>query len=246
MGCKFMLLLATRCLYLGRHQGGIGGQGYIWPNISLTHRLTKCHAELQWYHSWPLDACIGGKGGVRLGYQGGQCMHRGCQGASGVDIWTIKMVYCKVLLKTQDSLLNIADNRTWAQVNWTQVSTTLGQQMPLPGDIEGHRGWWGGGTSPKHQPDLQADDVMLTCSSTTLDHYMPVLGMGWGIKGPTVGEGIGGYIWQMKMVYCKVLLKTQDSLLQTIEHEFWSTGSKLVRGWGYVWQNINMTPRLMT
>ena len=45
------------------------------------------------------------------------------------------MVYFKVLLKTQDGLLNTADNRTSAQVNGTQVSTTLGHQMPLPGGI---------------------------------------------------------------------------------------------------------------
>ena len=32
----------------------------------------------------------------------------------------------------------------------------------------------------------------------------------------------------MKMVYYKVLLKTQDSLLQTIEHELRSMGPKLV------------------
>ena len=32
----------------------------------------------------------------------------------------------------------------------------------------------------------------------------------------------------MKMGYCKVLLTTQDSLLQTIEHELRSTGPKLV------------------
>ena len=32
----------------------------------------------------------------------------------------------------------------------------------------------------------------------------------------------------MKMVYCKVLLKTQDGLLQTIEHELRSVEPKLV------------------
>ena len=39
---------------------------------------------------------------------------------------------------------------------------------------------------------------------------------------------MGGYISNMKMGYCKVLLKTQDGLLQTIEHELKSTGLKLV------------------
>ena len=32
----------------------------------------------------------------------------------------------------------------------------------------------------------------------------------------------------MKMVYCKVLLKTEDGLLQTIVHELRSMGPKLV------------------
>ena len=30
-------------------------------------------------------------------------------------------------------LQSIADNRTWGQINWTQVHTTLGHQMPLLG-----------------------------------------------------------------------------------------------------------------
>ena len=32
----------------------------------------------------------------------------------------------------------------------------------------------------------------------------------------------------MKVVYCKVLLKTQDGLLETVEHELRSMGPKLV------------------
>ena len=63
-------------------------------------------------------------------------------------------------MKKEDSLLqstlensrwSIADNRTCVQVNGTQDSTTLGHQMPLPGDIEvAYRGDRGGrGTSDK-------------------------------------------------------------------------------------------------
>ena len=37
----------------------------------------------------------------------------------------------------ENSRLSIADDRTSAQVNGTYLSTTLGHQMPLPGDIEG-------------------------------------------------------------------------------------------------------------
>ena len=69
---------------------------------------------------------------------------RGVRGHWG-DIWRIKMVYFKVVLKTQDGLLNTADNRTWAQANETQVSTTLDHQMPPPRGIEGAWGWLGWG-----------------------------------------------------------------------------------------------------
>ena len=41
-----------------------GGMGYIWPEVSLTQRLTKCQADLKWYHSWPVDASTRG-GGLR-------------------------------------------------------------------------------------------------------------------------------------------------------------------------------------
>ena len=64
-------LSATRCLYWG----------YIWPKV----RVTKCQADLMWYHSWPLDA------------------------------------------STRGYIL--------PQVNWTQLSTTLGHEMPLLGGV---------------------------------------------------------------------------------------------------------------
>ena len=58
---------------------------------------------------------------------------------------------------------------------------------------------------------------MLTCSSTSLDHYIPVLGV--GIQRANGGMGAsGGYIWKMKMAYCKLLLKTQDALLNTADN----------------------------
>ena len=47
---KLVPLLATKCLYLVGHWGGIGEWwvgGYMWQNISMTHRLMKCHADLQ-------------------------------------------------------------------------------------------------------------------------------------------------------------------------------------------------------
>ena len=43
-------LLATKCLY----------QGYIWPKVGLTQRMTKCQLDLTYYHSWPLNASTRG------------------------------------------------------------------------------------------------------------------------------------------------------------------------------------------
>ena len=80
--------------------------------VNLTQRLTKCQADLMYYHSWPLDACTGVGVSRRL--------------TGGVGGYTskMKMVYCKVLFKTQDSLLNTEDNRTWAQVNASTWGTS--------------------------------------------------------------------------------------------------------------------------
>ena len=56
--------------------------------------------------------------------------------------------------------------------------------------------------------------------------------LGWGHQGGCRGswgcQGVLGYIRNIKMGYCKILLKTQDSLLWTIEHELNATGAKLV------------------
>ena len=82
----------------------------------------------------------------------------------------------------------------------------------------------------KHQSDPQADDM--SCWPT----WVPLLTtrclywgggiMGWqGCRGVGV---FGGYIWKMKTVYCKVLLKIQDGLLQKKEHELRSTRPNLV------------------
>ena len=42
---NFIPFLATSCLYQG---------GYVWVQVSLTQRLTTCHADLMLYHSWSL------------------------------------------------------------------------------------------------------------------------------------------------------------------------------------------------
>ena len=67
-----------------------------------------------------------------VGYWGGWCGCRGHQGCQGLHL-KMKTVYCKVLLKIQDGLLNTEDNRTWSEVNGTQVITTIAHQMPLCG-----------------------------------------------------------------------------------------------------------------
>ena len=126
----------------------------------------------------------------------------------------MKMVYCKVLLKTEDSLLNTADNRIWDQVNGTQISTTLGHQMPLSGAWRGI----GGGPSDqtKHQPDPQADQM--SCWPAVVPLLTTrCLYWGWvGCQGANEGlggcQGHQGWHLKIKMVYCKVLLKTQDSI----------------------------------
>ena len=75
--------------------------------------------------------------------------------------------------------------------------------------------------------------------------------LGWGHQGGCRGswgcQGVLGYIWNIKMGYCKILLKTQDSLLWTIEHELNATGAKLVPFLaarllyerGYIWTEVS-------
>ena len=93
---KLVLLLATRCLYLG----ALRDMGW-WGGIHLA-KQPKPHADDMSF--WPAvvplltTRCLCGGGGS----QGDQ---QGMWGALGGYIWQMKMVYCKVLLKTQDSLL---------------------------------------------------------------------------------------------------------------------------------------------
>ena len=163
----------------------------------------------------------------------------------GVYSWKLKMVYWTLqtieqeLRSMEPKLVPLLATRCLYLGHWV------------------HRGWWGGGTSDKTSAwPTGWWHVMLTCSSTTLGCEIPVLG--WNIKGANRGyrgikghwgiRGIGGYIWKMKMVYCKVLLKTQDGLLQAIEHELRWMGPKLVPllatsclYWGYIWAQIKLT-----
>ena len=83
----------------------------------------------------------------------------------------------------------------------------------------------------KYQPDPQADDMLCWPAVVPLLNTRCLYwgGASKGLVG-SVGRcwGIGGlHMKKMKTVYCKVLLKTQDSLLHTIEHELRWIGPKL-------------------
>ena len=161
------------------------------------------------------------------GHWGGNGVCTGGGGVKGADSGQLG-----IHMKNEDGLLestlensrqSIADNRTWVQVNGTQVSTTLGYQMPLPG------GYWGGnGGGIKHQPDPQ-DDQMSCWHAVEPCLMTRCLHRGWvgGIEEAWGCQGVLGYdIWKMKMVYCRVLLKTQDGLLNIADNRTWAQVSE--------------------
>ena len=101
-------LLATRCIFLG----GTDPQAYdmsCWPAVQLL--ITRCLY-------------------LTLGHQGA---YRECWGVRGY--WGLHMKYKDGLLQSplENSRRSIGDNRTWAEINWTKVSTILGHQIALPG-----------------------------------------------------------------------------------------------------------------
>ena len=201
-------LLATRCLYLG-HWGGIWGwwvwQGTSdktssWPTgwsicVMLTCSSTTLDYEMPvLVLGWGVSGeLIGGVWALGVTYEKWRL-------SIAKYSWKFKTVYCEA-----------------------QVSTTLGHQMPLPGDIEGEYG--GDGVAEYIWQNIVLTHSLMRCYAN--------MGLGWGCQGTdrelTGGVwGIGGYIWKMKTVYWKVLMKTQDSLLQTIEYELRSMGPKFV------------------
>ena len=155
---KIIPFLATRCLYMGAY----GGDGCGRVHLTKHHPDPQADDLLCWPAVVPLltTRCLywgwGGSGGV-MGAD------RGCWGLH----MKIKTVYCKVLVQTQES---IADNRTWAQVNGTQVRTTLGHQMLLPAwHWGGIWRWWVWQVHlTKHHPDQQADDPLSWPALVTL------------------------------------------------------------------------------
>ena len=238
--------------------------------VNLTQMLTKCQVDLMQYCSWALDASTWRCGwGVHLTkhqsdpqaddmscwpavvpFLTTRCLYvvgwgnTGTEGGVGAIeeslggyIWKMNMVYCKLLLKTQDGLLQIIEH---------ELRSTKTQLIPLLATRCYSLGAWGVGVHlTKQQSDPQADDM------SSWPAVVPLLAtrcLYWdgGIGG---WQGaLGGYIWKMNMVYCKLLLKTQDSLLQTLEHELRSTGSKLVlvlppdaSHWGHWGVGVHLT-----
>ena len=94
--------------------------------------------------------------------------------------------------------------KSWPNVKWILCSFTLGHHMTLPGSM--------GGFLMTGNPDPPVDYMASWCE-------MPPMG---------TLKDVGGYIWKLKTVYCKVLLITADNLLQTIAHWLRSMRPKLV------------------
>ena len=173
----------------------------------------------------------------------------------------MKMIYCKILLKTHDGLLQTIEHE------FRSMGPKATRFLYLRA-VRGHMGvMWVHLT--KHQPEPQADDMScwpaVVPPLTTRYLYWDGVGASGANKGC---RGIGGH-WGLHM-------KNEDSLLQsTLENSRWSIadnriwaqvngthvsttlghqmplpwgieGACGVMGWGYIWQNISLTHRLMT
>ena len=151
IGPRLVPLLATRCLYLGELRGhrrwwdgGTSDKTTAWPT-GWWHIILPCgsttldHQMPVWGWGWGIKGA------------------NGCRGHWGLHMKNEDGLLQSTLENSRES---IADNRTWAQVNWTYVSTSLGHQMPLLGDMSYWRSAW-----PKGWPN-----VKLTWHSTALGH----------------------------------------------------------------------------
>ena len=184
-GTKLVLLLATICPYLGALMG-IEGDG---SGVHMTKHQPDPLANDMSY--WPAIVQLLTTRFLYWGRDGGGGV-KGPTGGVGVSGGIVRFH-----MKNEDGLLQstlenwryaIADNRKWAQVNGTQVNTTLGHQMPLPGGIDGHRGWSGEVHMTIHQPEPQADDMSCWLAVLQLLTIRCLyLGGGGSVKGLTRG-----------------------------------------------------------
>ena len=202
--CDVVLLLGTRSLYLGVW---LGGGGRV---VHLTRHQSNPQPDDM--SCWPAVVPPLTTRCLYLGWGGVSGASRGVGVAGGIRgyIWKMKTVSCKVLLKTQDGLLQTIEH---------ELRSTRPKIVPLLATRCLSLGALRGGVHlTKQQPDPQADDMsfwlavvpLLTtrCLYWWLGHW----GQAWGIREPAGGigvVGIGGYIWKMKTVCCKVLLKTE-------------------------------------
>ena len=108
---------------LFEHQMPLLG-GYIWMNISLNQRMTKCQDDLTLHYSWPPD---GSTGRLHL---------TECQ-LDPKDDQISKMTWHSTILVLQLPLLGVdltgisAWPKGWTNVKMTWYSITLGHEMPL-------------------------------------------------------------------------------------------------------------------
>ena len=192
-------------------------------------------------------------GGGTLGVNRGVGMSGGIGGLH----MKMKTVYFTVLLKSQDSLLQTIEH----ELMWTgpKLVPLLATRCLSLGGLRRHDGveyiW---------QNSSLTHRLMTLCWLAVVPLlFTRCLYWGWGWEwwheGLSGGvRGTEGYIWNMNTVSYKVLLKTQDDLLQTIAHDLMWTGSKLVphlatrclslgafRGWVHL-KNSRLTHRLMT
>ena len=122
-------ILAIRYLYWG----------YIWPQVSLIQRLTKCQADLKEYHSRPWDTSTreyvsSQVNQIQLCTTHGHhmpllgiCLNSGQMGPTLYHSWSLDAT------TRGTSELRSTRPKDWPNAKLTWSSTTLGHQMPLPG-----------------------------------------------------------------------------------------------------------------
>ena len=123
---KLVPFLPTRCCYLQGIEGAYWGDGCGRIHLTKHHTDPQADHMLCWPAAVPLltTRCLYWGLGVSI-----REANRVCRGIGGLHM---KNEDCLLQSTCENSRWSVADNRTWAQVNGTQVHTTLGHRMPLP------------------------------------------------------------------------------------------------------------------